>query len=60
MLARSLDTAPARWPEHLFGDWRLDNLQDVLLHVILDTATHAGQLDIVRELVDGHQYIVLR
>jgi len=24
-----------------------------------ETATHAGQLDVVRELIDGHQHLVL-
>jgi hypothetical protein len=29
------------------------------MHVLVETATHAGQLDAVRELLDGRQYIVL-
>jgi hypothetical protein len=44
---------------HLFGDWRLDNLGDVLMHVIGETATHAGHLDAARELIDGRQWLVL-
>lgn len=35
------------------------DLRSVLLHVITETATHAGQLDAHRELLDGRQYIVL-
>ena len=31
----------------------------VVVHVLVETATHAGQLDIARELADGSQYIVL-
>jgi hypothetical protein len=31
----------------------------ILLHVTVETATHAGQLDIVREMLDGRQYQVL-
>jgi hypothetical protein len=27
--------------------------------VLVETATHAGHLDAVRELLDGRQYIVL-
>jgi uncharacterized damage-inducible protein DinB len=54
----SLDTPPAWWPD-FFGDYRLDDLREVLLHVIVETATHAGHLDTVRELVDGHQWMVL-
>jgi hypothetical protein len=29
------------------------------VHVLVETATHAGHLDAVRELLDGHQYVVL-
>lgn len=57
--ATPLDAAPQWWPVHLFGDWRLDNLRDVLLHVITETATHAGHLDAARELIDGRQWLVL-
>jgi len=35
------------------------DLRTVLVHVIVETATHAGQLDAVRELLDGKQYLVL-
>jgi hypothetical protein len=38
---------------------RLDNLREILLHVIAETATHAGHLDAARELIDGRQWIVL-
>jgi hypothetical protein len=31
----------------------------VILHVIVETATHAGHLDICRELADGGQRLVL-
>ena len=57
--ATSLDAAPAWWPEELFGGWRLDNVREVLLHVLTETAVHAGHLDAVRELIDGRQWIVL-
>jgi Protein of unknown function (DUF664) len=30
-----------------------------MLHVIKETACHAGHLDVVRELLDGRQWIVL-
>lgn len=55
----SLDSAPAWWPEDLFGSWRLDDLREILLHVIVETACHAGHLDAARELIDGRQWIVL-
>jgi hypothetical protein len=31
----------------------------VMMHVLTETATHAGHLDAVRELLDGRQYVVL-
>ena len=34
-------------------------LRELLLHVIVETSTHAGHLDICRELVDGGQRLVL-
>jgi len=54
-----LDAAPAWWPEELFGDWRLDNLREVILHVLTETAVHAGHLDAARELIDGRTWLVL-
>jgi hypothetical protein len=54
-----IDAAPRWWPVQLFGDWRLDDLRDVLLHVVTETATHAGHLDAARELIDGRQWLVL-
>jgi hypothetical protein len=52
-------------PPHRPEDWWTDaglsfpDLRAVLVHVIVETATHAGQLDAVRELIDGKQYLVL-
>lgn len=57
--AASMDSPPAWWPEDLFGSWRLNDLREILLHVIGETATHAGHLDAARELIDGRQWIVL-
>lgn len=53
-----LAAAPARWPEEWSG-WRLDDLRQVILHVITETACHAGHLDAVRELIDGRTWVVL-
>lgn len=53
-----LDAAPAWWPPDQFGDWRLDSARDVILHVITETACHAGHLDAVRELIDGRTWLV--
>jgi hypothetical protein len=56
--ATPLDTPPARWPEE-WSSWRLADLREVLLHVITETACHAGHLDAARELIDGRQWMVL-
>ncbi len=53
-----LDTAPVQWPER-WSSWRLANLREVLLHVITETACHAGHLDAARELIDGRKWMVL-
>lgn len=55
---RSLDAAPEWWPD-FFGSWRLHSLREIVVHVITETATHAGHLDAVRELVDGKLHLVL-
>jgi hypothetical protein len=57
--ATPLDAAPAWWPADVFGDWRLDDLREVVLHVITETACHAGHLDAARELLDGRRWLVL-
>lgn len=53
-----LDAEPAWWFED-GGDPPYSSLREILLHVIVETATHAGHLDICRELVDGGQRLVL-
>ncbi len=57
--ARTPDTPPEWWPVELFGDFRLDDLRAIVLHVIAETACHAGHLDAARELIDGTTYLVL-
>ncbi len=53
-----LEAAPAYWPEW-FGTFRLADLRAILLHVITETACHAGHLDAARELIDGRTWMVL-
>lgn len=53
-----LDAAPLR-PEPDWPRGRFPDLAAVLVHVILDAATHAGHLDAARELIDGRQHLVL-
>jgi hypothetical protein len=45
------DSAPAWWPPELFGEFRL--------HVVTETACHAGHLDAVREFIGGRRWLVL-
>jgi hypothetical protein len=52
-----LDRPPARWPGQ-WPDWRLGYLREIILHVITETACHAGHLDAVRELIDGRTWMV--
>jgi uncharacterized protein DUF664 len=51
-----LDAAPATWPEY-FTHWRLDDVRAIILHVITETAAHAGHLDAARELIDGRTWL---
>ena len=53
-----LDAPPRWWPDFM-GPHAMDSVRDVVLHVLLETGTHAGHLDAVRELIDGRQWIVL-
>jgi uncharacterized damage-inducible protein DinB len=53
-----LGAEPVWWFEGE-GDPPHSSLREVILHVIVETATHAGHLDICRELVDGGQRLVL-
>lgn len=56
----SLDAPPAT-----YEDWWAESgqffpdLRAVLVHVLVETATHAGHLDAVRELLDGKQYLTI-
>jgi hypothetical protein len=54
----TLEAQPAWWPD-FFGNWRLENVREVILHVIAETACHAGHLDVVRELIDGRTWMIL-
>jgi uncharacterized damage-inducible protein DinB len=57
--ATPLDAPPAWWPEDMWPGWRLDDLREIILHVITETACHAGHLDAVRELIDGQTWLIL-
>jgi hypothetical protein len=53
-----LDAEPRVWPD-FFGEWKLADLRAVMLHVIAETACHAGHLDAARELIDGRTWLKL-
>lgn len=57
--ASDLDSPPAWWPPDQFGTWRLGDVREIVLHVITETACHAGHLDVARELIDGRQWSVV-
>ena len=50
------DAAPAWWPSFMGPE---KNVGQIVLHVVTETATHAGQLDVVRESIDGTQWLGL-
>ena len=54
----SLDAPVVWWPEE-WGPSGMEGLRDGMLHAIAETATHAGHLDAVRELIDGRQHLVM-
>ena len=58
--AAGLDAPPAQ-PDPTWGDWgaQLSDVRSVILHVITETAVHAGHVDAVCELLDGRQWIVM-
>ena len=60
VIARThLEAPPAWWPVDLFADLAVRDLRQNILAVVVETACHAGHLDVVREVLDGHQHLVL-
>jgi hypothetical protein len=45
------------WPVEIWPNWRLADFRAVMLHVITETACHAGHLDAAREIIDGRQWM---
>jgi Protein of unknown function (DUF664) len=58
IVSTPLESPPINWPER-WPNWRYADLREAILHVITETATHAGHLDAVRELIDGKTWLVL-
>ncbi|HZR47991.1 MAG TPA: DinB family protein [Streptosporangiaceae bacterium] len=60
VIARTPIDAPPGQRDPWWGSWadRFTELRVVMLHVIAETACHAGHLDAAAELIDGRQWIV--
>ncbi|WP_104182297.1 DUF664 domain-containing protein [Arthrobacter sp. B0490] len=55
-----LDAPPRWWPPAAeFGYPPMADGREVVFRVLAETSVHAGHLDIVRELIDGHQNLVV-
>lgn len=60
ILRRTALDAPPRWlPEEVFGGLQMADVREAILHVMVETACHAGHLDAARELIDGRTWLVL-
>lgn len=57
--ATPLDAAARWWPEDLFGAMPRKDLRRTVLHVLTETACHAGHLDAAAELIDGRRWLVM-
>jgi len=57
--SRSADSEAASWPEEIFPGLPRWKLRQTMLHVITETACHAGHLDAARELADGQLWLVI-
>jgi hypothetical protein len=53
--------APPRWwpPAEVFPFPPFSDVRACLFRILIETATHAGHLDIVRETIDGRQHLVV-
>lgn len=58
--ATGIDTRP-RQLDPRWGEWgqRFTSLRVVMLHMIVETANHAGHLDAAAEIIDGRQWVVI-
>jgi hypothetical protein len=57
--ATALSARPLRPEPEWSETGAFADLRSILLHNIIETSTHAGQLDVVRELADGGQHLIL-
>jgi hypothetical protein len=57
--ATPLDAMPRWWPDEIFPGFPARPLRRIILHVITETACHAGHLDAAREIIDGQTWLIL-
>lgn len=52
---------PPRRRDPLWDEWGIDfeSVRVIVLHMIVETATHAGHLDAVVELITGHRHLIV-
>lgn len=56
----NLDASPRWWPsEEVFPFPPFADARQCVFRLLVETATHAGHLDIARERIDGHQHLVV-
>ncbi|MFC0673467.1 mycothiol transferase [Brachybacterium hainanense] len=55
----SLDAPPKRPEPEWESSGAFADVRTILLHHLVETSIHAGQLDVARELADGGQHLVL-
>jgi hypothetical protein len=53
-----LDMAPRQRDER-WGEWKIPDFRYIMLHLIEETACHAGHLDAVVELLTGRKWLVV-
>jgi uncharacterized damage-inducible protein DinB len=58
MAATSPEAAPVKPPSDIWPGMEVTTVREVVLHVLTETATHAGHLDAARELIDGRTWMV--
>lgn len=55
-----LDAPPRWWPgPEVFPFPAFKQAGQAAWRLVMETATHAGHLDVARELIDGHQHLVV-
>lgn len=61
VLAKASPDDPPQRRDPLWDTWGVDfpSVRVIVLHMIVETATHAGHLDATVELLDGRQHLVL-